>query len=118
MSKYWTDHKCPSTLDWIKCGIFIYRNKKELHISTSTTGINLTNIILNNNTKPDTIEDILNSYIYSQPSASAGSALADSANHGSNMGTRRADCKGLKYPLILVSIGVLEPTERQLYTQF
>jgi len=34
------------------------------------------------------------------------------------MRTQKADCKGFKHLLILVSMGVLEQIERQVYTKF
>ena len=74
--------------------------------------------MLNNNRKPGTTENTLNSYIYSQPSMTVGFAMTDSADHVLNMRTQKADCKGFKHLLILVSMGVLEQIERQVYTKF
>lgn len=74
--------------------------------------------MLNNNRKPGTTENTPNSYIYSQPSMSMGFAMTDSADHVWNMRTQKADCKGFKHLFILVSMGVLEQIERQLYTKF
>ena len=47
-----------------------------------------------------------------------GFAMTDSADHVLNMRTQKADCKGFKHLLILVSMGVLEQIERQVYTKF
>ena len=74
--------------------------------------------MLNNNRKPGTTEKTLNNYLYSRPSMSVGFALTESADYILNMRTQEADCKGFKHLLILVSMGVLEQTERQLYTKF